>query len=134
MKEIGRRVQELRGRARLSYRQLAERADVSHGYIQYLEQGARQKLDMTKLGRVAQALGVALSEIVGAEAYEDDHRYAELDELADIVPALSREDREVLMTVARRLYVLQQLHDRGVTAGPVSLRESGVEDRASARG
>lgn len=133
VKEIGRKVREAREGRRLSYRQLGERASVSHGYIQYLEQGARQKIDFTKLGRVAAAMGLPLSHFVGIEAYEDEHGLGELDELVDMVAGLSREDRDLVMMVVRRIHLLQELQNRGVmpavagVGGVVPLRESEQE-------
>jgi transcriptional regulator with XRE-family HTH domain len=134
VKAIAERVKEIREVRGWSLRQWAERAGVSHTWIAHVEAADRDTVDLNKLLKLAAAAQVPLSDMLGVEAYEDNHRYADLDELTAIVMGLGSEDRNLVMTVARRLHVLQQLQERGVRARaerPLSLREGQVPGEES---
>jgi transcriptional regulator with XRE-family HTH domain len=81
---IGERLKKLRGERGLSQAELAERADVSTDVVRKLEQGVRQSARVTSLSRLAQALGVSLSELL-------DKR-PRLDRAADAVSLLAVRD------------------------------------------
>jgi transcriptional regulator with XRE-family HTH domain len=131
---IGERVKELRAARGWSLRQWAERAEVSHTWIAHVEAGDRPTVDLRKLERLAAAAGVPLSDLLGAEAYEDDHSDTEYDELVGIIAGLPAADRELVMSVARRLHVLQQLEDQGVVANVARYRDGEAGERVEATG
>jgi transcriptional regulator with XRE-family HTH domain len=59
---IGRRVAELRKAQRLTQAQLAERLDVSDGYLKRIERG-RENLTVRSLVLIATALGTTIEEL-----------------------------------------------------------------------
>lgn len=61
--QLGRRVQRLRRAAGLSQEELADRADLHRTYLSGVERGLRNPT-ITVLHRLAQAVGVSLSELV----------------------------------------------------------------------
>lgn len=61
--QLGRRVQRLRRAAGLSQEELADRADLHRTYLSGVERGLRNPT-LTVLHRLAQAVGVSLSELV----------------------------------------------------------------------
>lgn len=63
--ELGQRIYELRERARLSQEQLARRAGLCHGAIQYLERGLRQDPRLSTLLKLCQGLETPLSTLLG---------------------------------------------------------------------
>ena len=63
-KQMGKRIQALRKKQHLSRQQLAAKADVSREYIRKLEGGGYDPTVGT-LQRIAKALGVPLTELLG---------------------------------------------------------------------
>lgn len=74
-KAIGERIRELRGRL-YTQRQLAERAEVSVDLVRKLEQGARNSASVASLHRLARALDVSLSDLLGRRSLPE-HDQAE---------------------------------------------------------
>jgi transcriptional regulator with XRE-family HTH domain len=87
---IGQQLKRLRSERGLSQAELAERAGVSTDVVRKLEQGVRQSARVTSLTRLAQALGVAMSELL-------DKR-PRLDRAADATSLLAI--RDVLLSPA----------------------------------
>ena len=63
--KIGRMIQRLREDKGLSQRQLAARAGVTNGYISQLEAGDKKNPSLAVLQRLAKALGVPVTELLG---------------------------------------------------------------------
>lgn len=64
-KRVGRMIQRLREEKGLSQRQLASRAGVTNGYISQLEAGDKKNPSLAVLQRLAKALGVPVTELLG---------------------------------------------------------------------
>lgn len=58
---VGRRVRDLRQKAKISQENLAERADLHRNYVGSVERGERD-IGITALGQLARALGVSLAD------------------------------------------------------------------------
>src|SRR5260370_9824971 len=71
---IGARLRQLRRDAMLTQEELAERAGVSKDLIAKLEQGARRSARLISFVRLAAALDVELSELLGKRPQLDGHR------------------------------------------------------------
>lgn len=71
---IGARLRQLRRDAMLTQEELAERAGVSRDLVAKLEQGTRQSARLISLVRLADALDVGLSELLGKRAHLDGKR------------------------------------------------------------
>jgi transcriptional regulator with XRE-family HTH domain len=69
---LGRRLAQLRERLFVTQRELADRAGLSQGIIQSLEQGLRQDPKLSTLRKLAQALGVSVAELIGEPAPTTD--------------------------------------------------------------
>lgn len=87
---IGQQLKKLRSQRGLSQAELAELAGVSTDVVRKLEQGVRQSARITSLTRLAQALGVSMSELLD--------RRPRLDRMADAVSLLAV--RDALLTPA----------------------------------
>ncbi|MGQ4598084.1 helix-turn-helix domain-containing protein [Nocardia sp. R6R-6] len=61
---IGARIRRFRGK-RLTQKQLAEHAEVSHDLIKKLERGARQGASIASLQKIARALDIDIADLVG---------------------------------------------------------------------
>lgn len=79
MSDIGRRVRALREAREWNQSDLARRAGVSNSYINRLESGQHHRPSQAQLAKVAEALGVSASELLGqpASASEDEARELE---------------------------------------------------------
>jgi transcriptional regulator with XRE-family HTH domain len=64
-KRLGRMIQRLREDKGLSQRQLAARAGVTNGYVSQLEAGDKKNPSLAVLPRLAKALGVPVTELLG---------------------------------------------------------------------
>jgi transcriptional regulator with XRE-family HTH domain len=68
-KELGRRLRERREELGLSTRDVAERADTTHGTIVRLEQGSIEKPAADKLSRLAEVLDLNLADVYALVDY-----------------------------------------------------------------
>jgi transcriptional regulator with XRE-family HTH domain len=64
-KRLSRVIQTLREAKGLTQRALAERADVTPAYVAQLEMGTRKNPSLEVLRRLAKALGVPVTELLG---------------------------------------------------------------------
>jgi transcriptional regulator with XRE-family HTH domain len=116
---FGRLVAQLRKGANLSQQELADRAELSRGYIAQLESGYRGgRVKRATVHRLAQALGAPVSELL---------RAANLGLTADDIPAAARLDfvafvaSEPTLTPAQRrliLLVYQEMQAQTAAGAP----------------
>ncbi|MCL6516676.1 helix-turn-helix transcriptional regulator [Alicyclobacillus sp.] len=71
MEGLGTRLKKLRLARNLTVRELAQRAGVSVSYVYAIEAGSRGH-NLVKLQRIADALGVPLSQLWGESGHDSD--------------------------------------------------------------
>jgi transcriptional regulator with XRE-family HTH domain len=98
VRKVGRRIRELRQKKGWSHEKLAEIADLDRTYVGRIERGEKS-IGVNHLRRVAVALGVHSSEILGVEPITDEGHTAET--LADLT-GLIGEYRALLGGFRRR--------------------------------
>lgn len=82
---VGQRVRALRLERGWSLRVLAAQAGVSHQYIDFLEKGQRQRLDLEMVKKLARALGVEIDKLLGEKwVGSRQAAYAENEDLEEI--------------------------------------------------
>ena len=64
-KRLNRVIQALRESKKMSQRDLAKRANVTQGYVAQLENGLKKNPSLPVLRRLAKALGVPVTELLG---------------------------------------------------------------------
>lgn len=102
-KQIGAAVRRCRERAEISQEALAERVDVSTQFVSMIENGRRLP-SLRALDRLAQALGIAIAELVGAPPSQPS---AEEAEIVRALRALDARDRATALALIRSLGALR---------------------------
>ena len=108
MAQIGERIRRLRletREPRLTQERLAERAEISVSFLSMIERGERAA-HVETLSKLAEALGVPLSELFAEERPAAKGAQAAIQPLADFVrrEKLTRRDVDRLLAVARALF------------------------------
>ena len=96
-KMIGGRIQKFRKERGMTQEALAERLDVSVGYISQVERGIT-KISLDLLGAISSALGCDVAALVSGSAVAGSDYLS--DELAQKIAALSPRDRRLLLGIA----------------------------------
>lgn len=78
--ELGNRILNLRQKLSISQAELARRSDLSKTYLGEFERGQRQNISITAVARIAEALGVTLSDLfkdieISDESWEDEDSF-----------------------------------------------------------
>lgn len=112
LKEMGERLREIRTKKNLSLREAAEKVGVSHTYLNALEKGANPRTgkpvnpSAKTLLRISETYAIPLEELVATDDYAVSDRKHDIEDIMPNIRALSREDREVI------LYLIKRLSDR----------------------
>ncbi len=128
--DIGARLLAMRKAARLSQRQLAERAGVPHAQISFIEQN-KSSPSVATLRKVLSGLGLSLADFFDAERAAPPGPFFGVNELIDLtskIPAsgaLNPEGRLTFRQVgdARKhnLQILHEVYEKGADTGEVML-------------
>lgn len=124
LNELGRAIYRQRSKAKLTQRELGEKADVSHATIWHLERGDFKRPDPDKLQRIALALDLSAGDFFASVGYTHP------DHLPDLIPYLRVKFGEGLSAKDRKdveRYVMQKR--AGHRAGSKAHRGRGIENR-----
>lgn len=99
LKKLGRVIARERAKAKLTQRELAEKAGVVHGTIWHLERGDFKRPDPEKLQRIAEALGLNAADFFALVGYIHTDHLPSLDpylraKFGDDLSARDRKDIE----------------------------------------
>lgn len=128
--DIGARLLAMRKAARLSQRQLAERAGVPHAQISFIEQN-KSSPSVATLRKVLSGLGLSLADFFDAERAAPSGPFFGVDDLIDLtskIPAIGTLNPEGRLTFrqvgdARKhnLQILHEVYEKGADTGEVML-------------
>jgi transcriptional regulator with XRE-family HTH domain len=130
---IGERLRRAREVLGLSFRQVADRAGVSHTTVERLEKAQGQRVSVEHLARVAGAVMLTLPEVMATEGYEDEHGYEDLafGEFAREYRRLPEDFRGMALDVLRAINLHAELAISSVGARAEGVRVLGGGEVAS---
>ncbi|MBF6596242.1 MAG: helix-turn-helix transcriptional regulator [Thermaceae bacterium] len=103
MKAVAARIKEGRKRKRMSLRQLGQKVGIAHSYVSKYEDGVVGEPRLSHLEGFAAALDMSLYELIGREAFEDDHRIGDDAEFRRMWEVLPADERGLVVDFMRML-------------------------------